>query len=40
MHAEQNKTSLGEFFNKFKGYINLVDLHPLVNFKKVEITGS
>ena len=40
MHAEQNKTSLGEFFNKFKEYIDYLNLHPLVNFKKVEINGS
>jgi len=40
MKAEQNKNVLGEFYSKFKEYIDLINLHPLVNYKKVEIAGS
>jgi hypothetical protein len=40
LHAEQNKTSLGELYSKFKAYVDLLNSHPLVNFKKVDITGS
>ena len=40
IHAERNKAQLGETYDTFKDYINLVDDNHKINFRKVQINGE